>query len=270
MTVAANPFTDPDQVTALYCSPTRLAQRTGALHAARTRGRHAGQVIADLAYSAVPSGRTVVVVDVGCGRGTVTRLLAERLHVARVVPVDRSAAMLTATRGRLGASLPRVVPVRADFHQLPFRDGGCDVIVAAFCLYHSGRPSRVVEEFARCLQPGGAVIAAVKSADSYRELDQLVAASGLDPGALSRPSLYQAVHSGNLAALPAVRLTVEQVINDTHVFAFPGLAEAAGYLATSPKYGCPQRSAVIRRPWQQRSGSGSPTGRSPPRQSSPT
>lgn len=235
MTATANPFTDSDLTGALYSSPGRLARRTQALHAARVSGRHAGQVIAELACQAVPPGQVVVAADVGCGRGTTTRLLAERLPAARIVPVDRSAAMLTTTRSRS----PRVVPVCADFHRLPFRDGACGLIVAAFCLYHSACPWVVASEFARCLRPRGTVIAAVKSAGSYRELDQVVAASGLDLDALSRPSLYQAVHGGNVAAILGARLTVRRVFSDTHVFRFPTLADAAEYLATSPKYQLP-------------------------------
>ena len=51
---AASPFTDPAQVRgALYASADRIAQRTEALLRARVTGRHAGEVIADLA----PSGR---------------------------------------------------------------------------------------------------------------------------------------------------------------------------------------------------------------------
>jgi hypothetical protein len=51
---------------------------------------------------------------------------------------------------------------------------------------------------ARCLVPGGTAIIAVKAADSYREFDQLIARSRLDPAAEGRPSLCQAAHSGNI------------------------------------------------------------------------
>jgi hypothetical protein len=83
-------------------------------------------------------------------------------------------------------------------------------------------------------------VIAVKSADSYRELDYLMTASGLDPSAETRPSLYQAAHSGNIEALAASALNVRQVIHETHQFVFPTLADAAEYLATSPKYQLPQ------------------------------
>jgi ubiquinone/menaquinone biosynthesis C-methylase UbiE len=129
--------------------------------------------------------------------------------------------------------------VRGDFHRLPLQDASCDVAVAAFCLYHSQVPQRAVSEITRCLAPGGTAIIAVKSADSYRELDEIVAASGLDPSALTRPSLYGTAHSGNIEQIAAVSLAVRDVTHETHRFSFPELADVAEYLATSPKYDLP-------------------------------
>src|ERR1039458_7178252 len=85
-----SPFTDPALVRGpLYASADRLARRSGALHQARISGRHAGQVITDLAEDVVgPGGRDALVADVGCGRGTTTRMLARRLPAARVGAVD--------------------------------------------------------------------------------------------------------------------------------------------------------------------------------------
>lgn len=235
---AANPFTDPAQVRgALYASADRIAQRTGALLRARVTGRHAGEVIAGLAHQAV-GANDVLVADLGCGRGTTTRMLADRLPGARVVAADLSAALLAASKRRL-ADFPRAGTVRADFHRLPFPDDSCGLVVAAFCLYHSPSPAIVITEITRCLLPGGTAIFTVKSADSYRELDQLVADSRLDPAATSQPSLYQAAHSGNITELAAASLSVRQVTHETHRFTFPALTDVAGYLATSPKYDLP-------------------------------
>jgi ubiquinone/menaquinone biosynthesis C-methylase UbiE len=225
----------------LYASADRIAQRTGALLRARVTGRHAGDVIADLAQQAVETN-DVLVADLGCGRGTTTRMLADRLPAARVVAVDLSAALLATSKRRL-VGFPRAGTVRADFHRLPFPDDSCGLVVAAFCLYHSSSPGSVIREITRCLLPGGTAIFAVKSADSYRELDQLVADSRLDPAAASRPSLYQAAHSRNITEL-AASLSVRQVIHETHRFIFPALANVAEYLATSPKYDLPAALAV--------------------------
>jgi ubiquinone/menaquinone biosynthesis C-methylase UbiE len=234
----ANPFTNPGQVRgALYASADRIVRRTGALHRARVTGRHAGEVICDLAGEA-SGADTGLIADLGCGRGTTTRMLAERLPSARVIGADLSAALLVAARQRLtGAS--RAAMVRADFHQLPFPDGFCNLVVAAFCLYHARSPASVIAEIARCLVPGGTAIIAVKSADSYRELDQLIARSRFDPAAETRPSLYQAAHSGNIESLAAVSFDVRQVIHETHRFVFPTLAAVAEYLSTSTKYDLP-------------------------------
>jgi hypothetical protein len=101
-------------------------------------------------------------------------------------------------------------------------------------------PTDVIAEIARCLAPGGTAIIAVKSADSYRELDHLVAASGLAPAAAEWPSLYQTAHTGNIESLAATALSISQLIHETHRFVFPTLADVAEYLATSPKYDLPQ------------------------------
>jgi len=240
LTASPNPFTDPDLVNGpLYGDAARLTQRTTALHRARVSGRHAGEVITDLAAAAVRVTGRPAVADLGCGRGTTTRLLASRLPAAAIAAIDLSAAMLATARGRLAGPSRHVSLVRADIHRLPLRDGCCDVIVAAFCLYHSAVPESVIAEIARCLRPGGTAILAVKSRDSYRELDELMAAAGIDPDAASRPSLYETAHSGNIAELTAANLVIGQVIDETHQFTFPALADAARYLATSPKYGLP-------------------------------
>ena len=234
----ANPFTDPGQVReSLYVSTGRLARRTSALHRARARGRHAAEVIAELAAGAAVTSAPVIA-DIGCGRGTTTCLLAGRLPQARIIAIDLSAELLTTARNRLPEAA-RAGAARADFHRLPLRDGAYDLSVAAFCLYHSRSPGQVIAEIARCLAPGATAIIAVKSEDSYQELDLLMAASGLDPHAPGRPSLYETANSGNIEHLAAPSLDVRQVVHDTHAFTFPALADLAEYLATSPKYELP-------------------------------
>jgi ubiquinone/menaquinone biosynthesis C-methylase UbiE len=198
-------------------------------------------VICDLASQASGAG-TGIVADLGCGRGTTTRLLAARLPMARVIGADLSAALLAAARPRL-ADQENTAVVCADFHDLPLPDRSCNLTVAAFCLYHAPSPAVVISEMTRCLVTGGTAIIAVKSAGSYRELDQLIAASGLDPEALSRPSLYRAAHSANIESLAARSLEVREVIHETHRFVFPALSDAAGYLSTSPKYDLPRNLA---------------------------
>jgi ubiquinone/menaquinone biosynthesis C-methylase UbiE len=181
-----------------------------------------------------------LVCDIGCGRGTATLALAERLAPRQLIALDRSPALLAAVRDRAGRAGRTVETVCADFHQLPLPTGGVDVAVAAFCLYHSPRPEQVVAEIARCLGPGGHAVLVTKSADSYREIDQLITDTGLDPDAARRHSLYTSFHSAIAAEITATRLRVVQVVHQQHVFQFAGLEHLATYLTTTPKYQLPE------------------------------
>jgi SAM-dependent methyltransferase len=233
--MTATPFTDPGAHARLYKDPGRLARRTGALHAAKISGRDAAVTIADLTVESQPGARLVA--DIGCGRGTSTLRLSQRLHHALIVGIDRSAALLDTARRRHGESnLGAVEIVCADFHHLPVGDARLDAAVAAFCLYHSARPAAVVAEIARCLVPGGAAVFATKSADSYRELDGRVAGAGLDPAATTRPSLYATFHSTNAPAIVAESLHLRHVEHEQHQFQFHDAGHLAAYLATTPTY----------------------------------
>ncbi|WNV84927.1 class I SAM-dependent methyltransferase [Umezawaea sp. Da 62-37] len=234
----ATPFTDPDLVAGpLYATSGRLAQRTGALHAAKISGDDATTTIVNLAARLVPDA--AVVCDIGCGRGTTTVHLAQRLAPKRLIAVDQSPALLATVADRMADAGLAVETVRADFHHLPLAEASVDIAVAAFCLYHSTHPENVMAEIARCLTPGGRAVVATKSADSYHEIDQLIADAGLAPQATSQPSLYESFHSANAAQIAATSLQVGHVVHQQHVFRFSGLDHLAEYLATSPKYRLP-------------------------------
>lgn len=233
------PFTDPNLVAgSLYASVDRLARRTGALHAAKISGGDATATIVDLAgrsASAAP-----VVCDIGCGRGTTTLALADRLAPSRLIALDQSPALLTVVAARAGRAGHTVETLCGDFHRLPLPEARVDTAVAAFCLYHSAHPEHVVAEISRCLALAGRAILVTKSADSYHEIDHVIAASGLDPEATSRPSLYTTFHGDVAATITETALRVDQLVHQRHVFRFAGLEHLAAYVATSPKYRLPE------------------------------
>jgi len=239
-----NAFTHPAATSELYQDESRLAARTSALHRAKVQGRPVAEVIADLAGEHLAEPRQAIVADLGCGRGTSSRILAERLRPRRLLAIDTSQAMLTAARGRVADAPTTVTYLRADFHRLPLGDATCTVVVAAFCLYHAPDPRPVIDEIARVLVEGGVAIMVTKSADSYRALDHLVAAAGMDTRATRRPSLYGTAHGGNLEALTAPILPIVHVEHEEHRFAFTGLDHVAAYLATTPKYELPPAMAT--------------------------
>jgi SAM-dependent methyltransferase len=127
--------------------------------------------------------------------------------------------------------------VEADFHRLPAEVRHLDLAVAAFCLYHSPHPERALAEIAGCLVPGGFLIVTTKSADSYHELDTTIAASGLDPHANDRPSLYRSFHTDNAeGALAAAGLLLRTRLDERHRFRFATADHLAEYVVTCPKY----------------------------------
>ena len=230
----ATPFTDHHLVTGLYNSPERLTQRTRSLHAAKIRGADAAVTIAELAAQHTP--RPQAVCDIGCGRGTTTLRLATYLRPPTLLALDQSPALLDVAVQRCRAAGHPVTPICADFHTLPMPSGCIDLAVAAFCLYHSRQPEVVVAEIARCLAPAGRAVLVSKSADSYAELDELMASADLDPDATTRPSLYQTFHAENAPAVVSTSMAVLDVVEQRHEFRFDDLDAVSAYVATSPKY----------------------------------
>jgi SAM-dependent methyltransferase len=126
----------------------------------------------------------LVVADLGCGTGDLAARLAP--HVARVVGVDRSAAMLRAARRRLEA-LSNVDLRQGDLEALPLDDASCGAALLVLALTYVAEPARAVAEAARVLAPGG-VLAVVDLArhddEAFRErLGQ--ASLGFEPDALA-------------------------------------------------------------------------------------
>jgi len=99
--------------------------------------------------------RALEVLDLGCGVGVMTRMLAARF--GRVTGTDPSGQALR-TAGGHGSG-----PAYAHYDgaRLPFRDGAFDFVVASCVLHHVPRPERaaLVRELLRvCRPPGGLVV----------------------------------------------------------------------------------------------------------------
>ena len=89
--------------------------------------------------------------DVGCATGLALRLANDR--GARVTGLDASEAMIAVARDRLPDARLRV----GDVEDLPFSDGGFDVVTAFNSLQYASEPAAAVAEIARVARPGGRV-----------------------------------------------------------------------------------------------------------------
>jgi ArsR family transcriptional regulator len=96
-----------------------------------------------------------VVADLGCGSGHAAAALSP--HVARVVGVDQSAAMLKAARKRT-AGCGNVELHRGRLEALPLEDRSCDGALLLLALTYVGDAAAVLGEMARILRPGGRAV----------------------------------------------------------------------------------------------------------------
>jgi ubiquinone/menaquinone biosynthesis C-methylase UbiE len=98
------------------------------------------------------------VLDIGCGQGNTTRLLAEVLAPASCIGLDFDEALVAYAAAQ--PDKPEVLSFRqGDATQLPFADGTFDIVFCRFLLIHMTDPVRVVREMLRVAKPGGYVVA---------------------------------------------------------------------------------------------------------------
>ncbi len=92
-------------------------------------------------------------IDVGCGNGAFTELLAERCAPAEIHGVDPSEPQLAYARSRHSAGIARFR--QGDAMALPFPDNSFDAAVMALVIFFVPEPPAGVAEMARVVRPGG-------------------------------------------------------------------------------------------------------------------
>ena len=120
------------------------------------------QIVADVfAFSSRPFLQAVVdaapelAVDLGCGPGYTTRLLAEVTQCSQAIGLDSSEHFLSLARMIAPAHLSFV---RHDVTQIPFPTGPCDLIFCRLLLTHLQDPLSVLERWGTQLRPQGLLL----------------------------------------------------------------------------------------------------------------
>ena len=102
----------------------------------------------------VPFPQGCSILDVGCGTGVLTRVLARWPNVASVVGIDPAPALLEKARAA-AADLPNVSFQESDGRSLPFAEAMFDVVTCDSTLSHVPGPEHAVDEAFRVLRRGG-------------------------------------------------------------------------------------------------------------------
>lgn len=97
-----------------------------------------------------------VAVDLGCGPGYTTHLLADTTHCAQAIGLDSSERFIALAAQSV---TERISFVRHDVTQIPFPTGQSDLIFCRLLLTHLQDPTSVIERWTTQLRPQGFLLA---------------------------------------------------------------------------------------------------------------
>lgn len=161
-------------------------------------GRYSVPLAALFADAAgVTTGRQAV--DVGCGPGALTTVLAERLGADAVLACDPSPSFVQ----ECSARLPGVAVREGRAEELPFADDVADLALAQLVLHFVSDAHRAAQEMARVVRPGGTVAACVWDFANGMEMLRAYwdAAVTVDPDAPDEARTLRFGRAGEIATL---------------------------------------------------------------------
>lgn len=102
------------------------------------------------------SARSALAIDLGCGPGFTTALIAQTLEPSVTVGLDRSESFLQAARTNPAAARARFLC--HDVRETPFPERSADLIFCRFLLTHLAEPAAVVQSWRGELAPKGRLL----------------------------------------------------------------------------------------------------------------
>ncbi len=161
--------TDFDAAARTWDSPEKVARSTR---------------IAEAIADAVPLDPTWAALDVGCGTGQLTWLLAD--HLRHVTLTDTSTGMLEVARERASEDAGRFTVARLDLVQAPLPQP-VDLVYSAMALHHIPDTDALLRHLTASLNPGGWLALADLDADPHNHFhdDDFDGHHGIDRHALT-------------------------------------------------------------------------------------
>ena len=131
------------------------------------------------------------VLELGCGTGTLTALLADRYPEANISAVDASEEMIRIAREHLPDG--RVSFKIALFEDLDLAKGSFDLIASNMSLHHIAEKEPFYKRLRRALRPGGCLVFGDEATTAIPRIEELNWNSWLDfahlPGHLSEEEI---------------------------------------------------------------------------------
>src|SRR3989344_2771689 len=94
------------------------------------------------------------VLEIGCGKGTTTKILRELLPNAKITATDFDKAQVVRARKNL-CDIKNISVAQADATQMHFKDESFDAVFAFLTFHHIGKWRKAQKECFRVLKPGG-------------------------------------------------------------------------------------------------------------------
>lgn len=126
-------------------------------HGRLERQARIGKIEGHLSKFSVPTD--AVILDAGCGSGSMTRLLAKAAPDGRAIGADVSDQHLGYARARArDEAIENISFQTGDIFSLPFEDDTFDLVWSKYVLQWVNNPELAVAEFRRVTRPGGKVV----------------------------------------------------------------------------------------------------------------
>lgn len=118
------------------------------------------------------------VLDIGCGTGFFTRLLAEKYKKAHIYATDISENMVCHTRAQHAKRLPwqrKYQHCVSDAISLPFKKASFDLVTSNLAMQWVPEAQAMMQEMRRVLKPGGLILFSTFGRRTLTELKQTLA-----------------------------------------------------------------------------------------------
>ena len=103
----------------------------------------------------LPAGQYDKILEIGCGVGFTSELIAEKYQNAQITATDFDEESIDFAQRRI--HLPRGSFQQADATNLSFSDNTFDAVFSVLTLHHISNFQNAIAELARVLKPGGTV-----------------------------------------------------------------------------------------------------------------